>query len=126
MAVLVYFGRFDDAESRLDAELGVTPEQGTLVSSMVATARRFGLTAEARTGLSLADLQDQLEPGAVVIVAIQAWATGQVASWRTHWEDGHYIVIVGLSPDRVYVIDPSVRTGYAYLTREGFLERWRD
>ena len=35
-------------------------------------------------------------------------------------------VVVGLSNDRVYVMDPSVRTGYAYLDRNAFLTRWHD
>jgi ABC-type bacteriocin/lantibiotic exporter with double-glycine peptidase domain len=126
MAALVYFGLFDDSESRLDAELEATPEQGTRVSSIVATARRFGLAAEARTGLSLDDLEREVRGGAVVIVALQAWAGGAVTSWPTHWEDGHYVVVVGLSDDRVYAMDPSVRTGYAYLPRQQFVERWHD
>jgi ABC-type bacteriocin/lantibiotic exporter with double-glycine peptidase domain len=126
MAALVYFGKFDEPESRLDAELGATPERGTLVSSIVAGARRFGLTADARTGLDLADLEAELQQQAAVIVAIQAWATEPVASWRTRWEDGHYVVVVGISAERVYVMDPSVRTGYAYLDRADFLDRWHD
>lgn len=126
MATLVYFGVFDDAESRLDAELGVDPEQGTRVTSIVATARRFGLAAEALTGLTLEDLGRQLAQGAVVIAAIQAWPAGKVSDWRASWEDGHYVVVVGLTRDRVFVMDPSVRTGYAFLSREAFLARWHD
>ena len=126
MATLVYFGVFDDTESRLDAELGATPEDGTHVRSIIAVARRFGLQADARTELGLEDLDREVASGAVVIVALQAWATEQVTDWRANWEDGHYVVIVGLSDDRVYVMDPSVRTGYAYLTRNQFLARWHD
>jgi ABC-type bacteriocin/lantibiotic exporter with double-glycine peptidase domain len=126
MAALVYFGKFDEPEARLDADLGATPERGTLVSSMVAEARRFGLDAEARTGLDLADLEAELQQQTAVIVAIQAWASEPVANWRTHWEDGHYVVVVGISAERVYVMDPSVRTGYAYLDRADFLDRWHD
>jgi predicted double-glycine peptidase len=126
MAALLYFRVFDAPESVLDEELGATPDQGTSVTSMVAEARRFGLSAEARTGLWLSDLDRELARGAVVIVALQAWATRPVTDWRTSWEDGHYVVIVGLSGDRVYVMDPSIRTGYGYLAREQFLERWHD
>jgi predicted double-glycine peptidase len=126
MAVLVYFGVFDDAESRLDAELGATPQDGTRVRDLVAAARRFGLLAEARTALELDDLKNELSRGAVVIVALQAWATGAVADWRSHWEDGHYVVVVGVSDERVYFMDPSVRTGYAYLPRAEFVDRWHD
>lgn len=126
MAVLVYFGRFDESESRLDAELGATPQDGTRVRNLVAGARRFGLLAEARTALELDDLRNELSRGAVVIVALQAWAMGAVTDWRSHWEDGHYVVIVGVSDDRVYFMDPSVRTGYAYLPRAEFVDRWHD
>jgi predicted double-glycine peptidase len=126
MAVLVYFGVFDDAESRLDAELGATPEDGTRVRELVAAARRFGLLADARTSLELDDLKDELARGAVVIVAMQAWSQRTVTDWRSHWEDGHYVVVVGVSDDRVYFMDPSVRTGYAYLPRADFVDRWHD
>ena len=52
MAALLYFGVYDDPESTLDAELGVTPEEGTRVDSIVAEARRYGLQADARVGLT--------------------------------------------------------------------------
>jgi len=126
MAALVYFGVFDQAESVLDADLRVTPEDGTSVPSIVGEARRFGLKAEAHTELTLDELGRDVSRGAVVIVAIQAWPTDRIADWRTDWEDGHYVVVVGLSNDRVYVMDPSVRTGYAYLSRNDFLTRWHD
>ena len=126
MSALLYFGVFDGSESRLDEEMGATPDAGTRVVSIVAEARRFGLSAEARTGLTPAGLAHELARGAVVIVALQAWATAPVADWRTHWEDGHYVVIVGFDSDRVYVMDPSIRTGYGFLPRDQFLERWHD
>jgi ABC-type bacteriocin/lantibiotic exporter with double-glycine peptidase domain len=126
MATLVYFGRFDEAESRLDDELGVDPKQGTRVTSIVAAARRFGLQAEARTGMTLDDLGREVSRGSVVIVAIQAWPSAKIEDWNTSWEDGHYVVVVGLSAERVFVMDPSVRTGYAYLRRKDFLARWHD
>jgi predicted double-glycine peptidase len=126
MGALLYFGVFDDAESRLDTELGSTPEGGTQVTRIVAEARHYGLEANARTGLTLDDLASEVARGAVVIVALQAWPVHRVSDWRTSWEDGHYVDIVGLDAERVYVMDPSVRTGYAYLRRDQFLARWHD
>ncbi len=126
MATLLYFGVFDGPESQLDQDMGATPESGTRVVNIVAEARRFGLSADPRTGLALADLDRALSHGAVVIVALQAWASSPVANWRTHWEDGHYVVLVGLDTERVYVMDPSIRTGYGYLSRDEFIERWHD
>src|SRR6266404_2956363 len=126
MGALLYFGVFDDAESRLDTELGSTPEGGTQVTHIVAEARHYGLEAYARTGLTLDDLASEIARGAVVIVALQAWPAHRVSDWRTSWEDGHYVDVVGLDAERVYVMDPSVRTGYAYLRRDQFLARWHD
>jgi ABC-type bacteriocin/lantibiotic exporter with double-glycine peptidase domain len=126
MAALVYFRVFDESESVLDANLHVDPDTGTSVERIVDEARRFGLRAAARTGLTLDDLGRELSRGAVVIAAIQAWPTDKIADWRTDWEDGHYVVVVGISRDRVYLMDPSVRTGYAYLDRKEFLTRWHD
>ncbi len=126
MAALVYFGVFDDAESRLDAELGATPEQGVPPQRIAAEARAFGLTAEVRTGMTLDDLGDELERGSIVIVAVQAWPSRPTTDPAKSWEDGHYIVIVGLDEGRVYAMDPSVRTGYAYLPRDELVPRWHD
>ena len=126
MGALVYFGVFDDAESRLDTELGSTPEAGTRVTRIVAEARRYGLEADARTGLTLDDLASEVARGAVVTVALQAWPAHPVSDWRSSWENGHYVDIVGLDAERVYVMDPSVRTGYAYIPRAQFLARWHD
>jgi predicted double-glycine peptidase len=126
MAALVYFGVFDDPESRLDEELGATPEDGTRVVRIAAEAQRFGLRADVRTGLVIEDLAREVAAGRVVIAALQAWPGEDVTDWSTRWEDGHYVVVVGVSRDRVYVMDPSVRTGYAYLDRKDFLARWHD
>jgi predicted double-glycine peptidase len=126
MAALIYFGVFDDPESRLDTELGATPEDGVAPERLVAEARRYGLDAAVKTELSLSDLANELARGSLVIVALQAWPSDPNANPETGWEDGHYVVVVGLDAQRVYAMDPSVRTGYAYLTRDAFVRRWHD
>jgi predicted double-glycine peptidase len=126
MAALMYFGVFDDPESRLDAELNATPEQGVHPQGIAAEARAFGLGAEVRTGMTLNDLAEELGRGSIVILDLQAWPSRPVARSESGWEDGHYVVLVGLDDQRVYAMDPSVRTGYAYLAREAFLRRWHD
>jgi predicted double-glycine peptidase len=128
MAALVYFGVFDEPESRLDDELHATPEQGVHPERIAAEARAFGLAAEVRTGLTLDQLAAELARGSIVILDLQAWPAGRSAraSLDVGWEDGHYVVLVGLDDRHVYAMDPSVRTGYAYLTRDALLKRWHD
>jgi predicted double-glycine peptidase len=126
MAALIYFGVFDEPESRLDADLRATPEQGVDPQGLAREARAFGLQAEIRTGLTLRALADELGRGALVIVALQAWPSRPTADPATGWENGHYVVVVGLDDTRVYAMDPSVRTGYAFLARDAFVRRWHD
>src|SRR5512136_265710 len=54
-AVLAYWGT-SEREDRLAARLNSTPERGTHPLDIVRVAREFGLSAELREGLSLADL----------------------------------------------------------------------
>ena len=126
MSALLYFGVFDDPESRLDAELAASPDLGVNPVRMAATARRYGVDAEVRTRLTLDDLAAELDRSAVVILAIQAWPSHPVADWSAAWDDGHYVVLVGMDAGRVYLMDPSVRTGYGYLPRGELLRRWHD
>ena len=126
MAALIYFGVFDEPESRLDAELGATREQGVHPQRIAAEARAFGLAAEVRTGLTLNDLAYELARGSLVILDLQAWPAQRTARSEVGWEDGHYVVLVGLDDQRIYAMDPSVRTGYGYLARDALLRRWHD
>ena len=129
MAALIYFGVFDGPESELHAPLAVTPEQGTHPDRIVAVARERGLTADKRTGLTLADVEQALAQGAVVILAIQAWPEKEhrdAGAWEASWEDGHYVVAVGLDDRNLYVMDPSVRGSYGFIPRAELVRRWHD
>jgi predicted double-glycine peptidase len=131
MAALIYFGVFDGPESELHAPLAVTPEQGTHPDRIVAVARERGLTADKRTGLTLADVEQALAQGAVVILAIQAWpdqgqAPRDAGAWEARWEDGHYVVAVGVDDRNLYVMDPSVRGSYGFIPRGELPRRWHD
>jgi predicted double-glycine peptidase len=130
MAALVYFGVFDGPESGLHSSLGVTPAEGTHPDRIVAVARDHGLSAEKRTGLSLLDIQRALDSGALVILDIQAWperaSPDAPFAWETAWDDGHYVVAVGLDAQQLYVMDPSISGSYGFIPREELLRRWHD
>ena len=126
MSVLLYFQVFDGPEAELHAPLAVTPEQGTHPDRIVKVAQRFGLQADKRDGLDLEDLRQELGSGALVILDIQAWPDGSRRRWQDHWEDGHYVVLVGMDDRNVYVMDPSVRGRYGYIPQPELLQRWHD
>ena len=126
-AVLHYYG-VEEREDRLMTELKASPEEGTHPAEILQVARAHGLRAEMREGLGIEDLKSALDRGTPVIAAIQAWKAGDrsLPAWAKTWEDGHYVVILGLDAASVYVEDPSLLGCRGIIPRAEFLERWHD
>jgi predicted double-glycine peptidase len=126
-AVLHYYG-VEEREDRLMKELQTSPEEGTHPAEILRVARAHGLRAEMREGLGIEDLKSALDRGTPIIAAIQAWKSGDgsTPSWAKNWEDGHYVVVLGLDAAAVYVEDPSLLGCRGIIPRAEFLERWHD
>lgn len=127
MSVLYYYQRYDGREVALYERLGTTERDGTHPARIVAGARAFGLRAELRQGVSVAALRAALARREPVIVNLQAWTDDpRHVNWRDAWEDGHYVVAVGIDAARLYVMDPSTAGGYAYVPLAELPDRWHD
>ena len=81
-----------------------------------------------QTNLTLTDLEQFNANGTPVIIAGQAWRDPEEEnrSWDTLWDDGHYMVVIGLDKDNVYFEDPSLLGSRGYIPRQEFLSRWHD
>jgi predicted double-glycine peptidase len=124
-AVLAYWGT-SEREDRLIDRLHSTPEKGTSPDSILRVAREFGLAAELHEGLGLDDLQAALGRGQSVIVDLQAWRESEDRSWDETWDDGHYVVLLGMDERNLYFEDPSLLGARGFIPRAEFLERWHD
>lgn len=124
-AVLAYWGT-QEREDRLAARLHSTPEAGTHPLDIVRVAREFGLTADLREGLELADLETALAAGTTVIVDLQAWRARADLPWAETWDDGHYMVLLGADRDNLYFEDPSLLGSRGTIPRSEFIDRWHD
>ncbi len=124
-AVLAYWG-FPEREDRLVARLGSTPDAGTRPDAIVRVAGEYGLSAELREGLALADLEAALAAGTTVIVDLQAWRDREDLPWTEIWDDGHYVVLLGMDADRLYFEDPSLLGARGTIPRAEFVDRWHD
>lgn len=124
LAVLAYYG-VEAREDRLAKELGATPEAGAPPPALVRVARGQGLTAELREGLTVDDLRRETRAGHPVVIAIQAWRD-RPRRYQDNWEDGHYVVVIGVEGDTVVVEDPSLLGSRGVLTRAELEERWHD
>jgi predicted double-glycine peptidase len=124
-AVLAYWG-IEEREDRLIARLHSTPEQGTHPDDIVRVSREFGLKAELREGLGLEDLEAALRTGVTVIVDLQAWRDKSERPWSEDWEDGHYMILLGIDAQNLYFEDPSLLGSRGIIPRPEFVERWHD
>ena len=126
-SVLAYWGAYDGGESGLYALLATTPKDGTDPVHLASGAVHFGLKAELREGMTLDELRRLLDSGDTVILDLQAWrVAGATVSWQDDWEDGHYVVLVGMDAKNAYVMDPSTLGRYAWLPLTELEERWHD
>jgi predicted double-glycine peptidase len=125
-SVLYYYRRFDGRETELYERLTTTEADGTHPASIVAVARQFGLTAELREGVTVGDVRAAVERRDAVIVDLQAWTDAPHPRWRDEWEDGHYVVAVGIDATRLYVMDPSTPGAYAFVALSELPDRWHD
>jgi predicted double-glycine peptidase len=124
-AVLAYWG-FPEREDRLVARLHSTPEAGTHPADIVRVAREFGLDADLREGLGLADLEAALRAGTTAIVDLQAWRERTDVPWTETWDDGHYMVLIGMDARNLYFEDPSLLGVRGVIPRDEFVDRWHD
>jgi predicted double-glycine peptidase len=124
-AVLAYWGTAE-REDRLAARLHSTPEAGTHPLDIVRVAREFGLAANLREGLELADLETALGSGSSVIVDLQAWRDRTDIPWTATWDDGHYMILLGMDDGNLYFEDPSLLGTRGVISRSEFVDRWHD
>lgn len=124
-SVLGYYG-VEVEEEELMQKLGTSPENGTRPEAIVRVAREYGLQAELRQGVKLEDLESEMKAGRPAIVDCQAWREDTDTPWKDRWEDGHYMVTVGLDSKNVYFEDPSLEWSKGYIPREQFMDRWHD
>lgn len=128
LQAILHFNGIEAREDELMKELRTTSAQGTHPESILRVARERGLRAELREGLGLEDLRASLQRGVPVIADIQAWTNGKPAgfSWKDDWEDGHYVIVLGMDSNHIYVEDPSLLGCRGTIPRQEFLERWHD
>lgn len=110
----------------LHEALETHPDHGTHPDSIVRVARRHGLRAELKEQTEIADLRRGLRRGQTIILDIQAWREDTDTPWRERWEDGHYVVLIGLDRHYAYFMDPVLEGKYGYIPLDELKERWHD
>ncbi len=124
-AVLSYWGK-DLDERDLIQLLRTSPETGTYVGDIVRVARMLGFAAEMHEHVTLSELHSVLKNGISVIVCGQAWRSREDSdrAVQEDWENGHYVVVLGMDEKYVYYQDPFIKRGKGFVTHRKFDESW--
>lgn len=126
LGVLAYFGNTDWNENEL-MKLAGTTEEGTDLGLLTKAAGEAGLKAKWVENATLDDLKGSLARKQPVIVEAQAWSDEPPKVPFTEvWEDGHFLVVVGLDDQKIYFMDPSHLGSLGYMTLKDFKDRWHD
>jgi uncharacterized protein len=123
--VLSYWGR-DVAETELMKLLKTTPEAGTYPEDIVSGAQALGFDARVKENLKLGEVAKFTADGKPMIALAQVWRSqsGAVRSVADEWDNGHYIVVLGVDASYVYFQDPYIRMSKAFVPRKTFEDHW--
>jgi uncharacterized protein len=124
-AVMSYWGK-NIEETELMKALQTTSEEGTYPENIVRGAQSLGFEAEARDHLSLEEVEQFTAEGAPMIALVQAWRSEKRApeSAAEEWDNGHYIVVLGVDKAYVYFQDPFAKMSKAFMPRDTFVAHW--
>ena len=108
--------------------LGTTDELGTDPESILRVARSYRLSVRMQEGATVQEISAALAKKLPVILDIQAWPESSSAGvrWDTDWEDGHYVIALGLDGTNLYVEDPSLLECRGFIPLKEFELRWHD
>lgn len=123
-AVLTYYG----TDTFLDTLVNMTntTENGTPPEGIAQAAQDFGFTADLKENMTLKELQENINQGIPTIVLCQAWGDNTTGNWTNHTGDGHYLVVIGMDEENIYVEDPAILGSKGYIPIQEFLDRWHE
>lgn len=101
-----------------------TNKEGTPPENIIRTAVELGLSVNTKQYMTIRELRSYLDQGIPVICLIQAW--GDAEYYKTHDYDGHYVVAIGYTDDKIYFMDPSIKGSHGFLKNAEFMARWHD
>jgi predicted double-glycine peptidase len=124
-AVLSYWGKEVD-EAELMALLRTNSEVGTYPEDIAKGARSLGFDAEVAENLTLDQLERHTADGRPVIALAQVWLSERDAGRPLEeiWDNGHYVVVLGVDRDHVHFQDPFIRMSKAFVPRKTFEDHW--
>ncbi|MEI6309056.1 MAG: C39 family peptidase [bacterium] len=121
-AVLSYYG-IDSFETDLRTMLNTSSTHGTYSWDIVKVAQQMGFDAEWKENVTFNDIESFLRKGYPVITRSQR-VKATNGTWEDTWTVGHYMVVIGLDDQNVYLEDPFLLGSRLKMTRSDFIASW--
>lgn len=124
-AVLHYWGK-DVDEKELMRLIGTNSDVGTWPRNIADGVREMGLKVEVRENLTLDEVARFTADGSPMIALGQVWRSQRAGgpAPEDDWDNGHYIVVLGVDDEYVYFQDPYLNMGKVFVTRRMFERHW--
>jgi len=126
-SVMVFYGielREDFILEQLEAQHTDIFDNGVHISAIIKMANDYGINAELKQSLQAADLIKFIKNESPVIILLQAWRDeNNKIKWSDDYRDGHYVVAIGYTNDKIIFEDPSSFTR-TFLSFDELNERW--
>ena len=120
--VLDYYGI--DIREEMIMKISSTNKKGTTIKGLKKVAKYFDLSYTERK-MNIDDLKKYVDKKIPVIIALQAWSEDKNKDLEKDWKDGHYVVVIGYSKNRIYFADPSSESK-TFLFYKELEKRWHD
>lgn len=128
-AVCKYYGVGPDEEPEFVKDMGM-PRTGSDPEHIIRAVEKYRLRYQEFYPMSQARLKACLDRMRPVILMLQAWGTteGEYTrrTYRTIYEDGHWVVAIGYDRRGFYFEDPSIRAARGFLSYDELDVRWHD
>jgi ABC-type bacteriocin/lantibiotic exporter with double-glycine peptidase domain len=124
--IMEYYGE-DFREMDLAYILKSDPEEGTYVRNIVEFFHHHGLKAVVKQGMTISELEGQINRNIPVIIMLQAWGNTQdfEKEYRKNWGNGHFVVVIGYNSDSILIADPAL-FNVGYIPKQELKSRWHD
>jgi ABC-type bacteriocin/lantibiotic exporter with double-glycine peptidase domain len=120
--VLDYYGL--DVREGVIMKIAKTNKKGTTINGLKRVAKYFKIKYK-EGKMTTEDLKKWIDKKIPVIIILQAWTKKKNINWEEDWSDGHYVVVIGYSKNRIYFEDPSCERR-TFISHKEFEKRWHD
>lgn len=130
-SILDYYG-FDVGEGEV-MKIAKTTHAGTSFAGLKKVAEKFKIKYKQKI-MTIEEIKKNIDRKRPVLIDLQAWngkmirerwISSKVKNWEDDWKDGHYVVAIGYSRNRIYFEDPSATTR-TFLSNKELKKRWHD